>query len=161
MKYITAALLTLLSVSAVGAQQVTDTSSSGNVLTDSDHLNLSHVQKQYNSRSGEVPEFVGSIIGDQTITVNLTQIDDSKDLLKEDVIGVETDGVRTEEIKYGAMQNPTLKIWITQQNVNRLSNAEDKQKELKKMIQNKDIRYETKTLGTAIKMAVMNFFISL
>ena len=161
MKYVTAALLVLLSVSAIGAQQVTDTSSSGNVLTDSDHLNLSHVQKQYNSRSGEVPEFVGSIIGDQTITVNLTQINNSKDLLKKDVIGVETDGVRTEEIKYGLMQNPTLKIWITQQNIDRLSNAEDRQKELKKMIQNKDIRYETKTLGTAIKMAVMNFFISL
>ncbi|EGQ43033.1 MAG: hypothetical protein J07AB43_10220 [Candidatus Nanosalina sp. J07AB43] len=161
MRYAAVTLITLLSVSAVGAQQVTGSSSPENVLTDSGHLNLSYVQEKYNSRSGEVPDIVGSIIGDQTITVNLTRINDSEKLLKEDVIGVKTNGVRTEEIRYGTMQNPTLKIWITQQNIDRLSNAEDRQKELKRMIQNKDIRYETKTLGTAVKMAVMNFFISL
>ena len=125
-----------------------------------EHVNLTELKQQYNSRSGEVPEFVGSIIGDQTITVNLTGLETGEEMLKKDLIGVETNGVKTEQIKWGGMEEPTLKIWIDESDVEKLSKAENPQQTLKKMLKTQEIRYETYTLGNSIKMGIMQFFLS-
>ena len=147
--------------SVVGAQQTSINPDTDNLRTESGNLNLTHIQKEYNSRSDQVPDFVGALIGDQTITINLSQTQSTEDILKQDVIGVKTEGVKTKEISYGVMENPTLELWITQKNIETLSKAENRQQKLKQMIQNRDIRYETNSLGMKIKVTVMNFFMSL
>lgn len=144
----------------VSNSSVGESSGTEAVTTVSQHVNLSELQESYNSRSDQIPGFVGSIIGDQTITVNLSELETGEKVLKEDIIGVKTNGVRTEDIQWGAMDDPSLKIWITQENIEQLREAENTQKTLKQMFKNKEIRYETYTLGTSIKMGIMNFFLS-
>lgn len=124
------------------------------------HVNLTELKQSYNSRSDQIPGFVGSIIGDQTITVNLTGLETGEEMLKKDLIGVETNGVKTEEIKWGAMEEPTLEIWVDESDVEKLSQAENPQQTLKKMLKTKEIRYETHTLGNSIKMGIMELFLS-
>jgi len=123
-------------------------------------VNLTEVQEQYNQRSDQIPSFVGSIIGDQTITVNLSEVNGTEQILEEEIIGVKTDGVKTDNIQWGAFEDPTLKIWITQENLERLGNAEEPPQELKEMMKEDDIRYETYTVGNSIKMSLMKFFLS-
>jgi len=126
----------------------------------SPELNLTQLQERYNQRSDQIPSYVGSIIGDQTITVNLSEVNGTSEMLEEDVIGVKTDGVKTDELKWGEFEHPTLKIWITQENIERLSNAEKPPQELKEMMKDNDLRYETYTLGNSIKMSLMEFLLS-
>lgn len=121
-------------------------------------LNLSQIQDRYNQRSDQIPPFVGSIIGDQTITVNLSGVEQGEALLEEDIIGVKTEGVETSDIQWGEYEEPTLKIWITQENIDRLSESSQPSQELKDMLKNKDIRYETYTLGNSIKASLLNLF---
>lgn len=123
-------------------------------------LNLTLLQEQYNQRSDQIPPYVGSIIGDQTITVNLSEVNGSEKILKEEIIGVRTNGVRTEEVQWGEFEEPTLKIWITQENLERLGSSDEPSKELKAMMKNDDIKYQTYTIGNSIKMGLVKFFLS-
>ncbi|MFB6115912.1 MAG: hypothetical protein ABEK10_00210 [Candidatus Nanosalina sp.] len=123
-------------------------------------LNLTELKQKYNARSDQIPGFVGSIIGDQTITVNLTGLETGEKLLKKDIIGVKTNGVKTEEIQWGAMKNPTLKVWIDESDVQKLTQSKNPQKALKEMLKTQEIRYETYTLGNKIKMGIMQLFLS-
>ncbi len=118
-------------------------------------INLTQLQNQYNQRSGEIPGFVGSVIGDQTITINLSELETGSEMLEEDIIGVKTKGVKTEEIQWGAFDEPSLKIWITQENIETINSAEDPAQKINQMMKNDEIRYETYTLGNALKFGLM------
>lgn len=154
-----AALIFLLVASTAAAQQnIQQPNTSAQVETPT--LNLTQLQSRYNQNSDQIPGFVGSIIGDQTITVNLSEMETGSEMLEEDVIGVKTNGVKTEDLQWGEFEDPTLKIWITQENVETLSEAEDTPQKLKEMMKNDEIRYETYSFGNAVKFGIMELFIS-
>jgi len=124
-------------------------------------LNLTAMQKQYNENSDEIPSFVGTVIGDQTITVNLTQLETGSEMLEEDIIGVKTNGVETKDIQWGNFEEPTLKIWITQENVESLQNAEEPPQKLNEMMKNDKIKYETYTFGNSLMFGALELLASL
>jgi uncharacterized protein YpmS len=121
-------------------------------------VNLTQLETQFNKNTDKIPSFVGSLIGDQTIAVNMSNVEEDRGLLKEDVIGIKTEGKEIEEIQWGAFEDTTLKIWIDQEDVNQLMESEKPMQELKKMLKNEDIRYETYTITNKVKMSLMKIF---
>jgi hypothetical protein len=122
-------------------------------------VNLTQLQSQFNNNTERIPGFVGSLIGDQTIAVNMSNVEEDRGLLKEDIIGIKTDGKEISEIQWGEFNQTTLKIWIDQEDVNQLMESEKPLQELKKMLKNEDIRYETYTLANKVKMTLMKVFL--
>jgi len=143
----------LVASSAIAQTTETDLNTTGQI--ESTTVNLTQLQNQYNQRSDEIPGFVGSVIGDQTITINLSELETGSEMLEEDIIGVKTNCVKTEDIQWGAFEEPSLKIWITQENVESINNAEDTAQKINQMMKNDEIRYETYTLGNALKFGLM------
>jgi len=159
--------LTVLSFAVTGISQNTGVSQNASAMQGQDlraeapTINLTQLQEQYNQNSEEIPSFVGTVIGDQTITVNLTQLETGSQMLEKDIIGVKTNGVKTQDIQWGEFDQPTLKIWITQENVESLKNAEKPPQKLNEMMKNNEIKYETYTLGNSIMFGVLELFSSL
>lgn len=122
-------------------------------------VNLTQLENQFNKNTDRIPSFVGSLIGDQTIAVNMSNVEEDRGLLKEDVIGIKTEGKKIEDIQWGAFEDTTLKIWIDQEDVNQLMESEKPMQELKKMLKNEDIRYETYTITNKVKMSLMKIFL--
>lgn len=162
-KILLAAVTTLLLATSASSQNIDQKINQKEINTtqvETPKVNLSDLQSQYNQRSDQIPDFVGSIIGDQTITLNLSQMETGSESLKQDIIGIKTNGVKTEDIQWGAFEKETLKIWITEENIETLSEAEEPPKKLKEMMKTDQIRYETYTLGNAVKFGIMELFMS-
>ncbi|MFB6242046.1 MAG: hypothetical protein ABEJ36_04585 [Candidatus Nanosalina sp.] len=122
-------------------------------------VNLTKLKTQFNKNTDRIPGFVGSLIGDQTIAINLSNVEKDRGLLKEDVIGIKMDGLKISEIQWGAFNETTLKIWIDQEDVNTLMESNQPLQDLKQMLKNGDIRYETYTFTNKIKMMLMQIFL--
>lgn len=122
-------------------------------------VNLTQLESQFNNNTDRIPGFVGSLIGDQTIAINLSNVEEDRGLLKEDIIGIKTEGKKISEIQWGEFNQTTLKIWIDQEDINQLMESEKPLQELKKMLKNEDIRYETYTLANKVKMTLMKVFL--
>jgi hypothetical protein len=162
-KIFTTSIIALLFISAATAALPNETGSEPEPPEPSEldvvSLNLTELQTQFNSNTDRIPGFVGSLIGDQTIAVNLSNVENDRGLLEEDVIGVRTDGKEISEIQWGAFNESTLKIWIDQEDVNQLSESKKPMKELKTMLKSGDIRYETYTFSNKVKMTLMKIFL--
>ncbi len=127
--------------------------------TQNDSINLTQLKNTYNENTARVPEFLGSLIGDQNIAINLSNIENDQGMLEEDVIGIKTDGKNISDIQWGEYNETTLKIWINQEDVNQLMEADQPLQTLKEMLKNGDIRYETYTLANKVKMTIMQVFL--
>lgn len=158
--------LTVLSFAVTGISQNTAVSQNAtamqaqNLEGETPTVNLTQLQEKYNQNSEEIPGFVGTVIGDQTITVNLTQLEKGSKMLEEDIIGVKTNGVKTEDIQWGEFDKPTLKIWITEENVQSLREAENPGKELNQMMKNDELKYETYTFGNSLMFGALELLSS-
>lgn len=160
-------ILTIVSFAVTGISQDSTVSENASAMQaqnlegETPTLNLTEMQEQYNENSDEIPGFVGTVIGDQTITVNLSQLETGSEMLEEDIIGVKTNGVETEDIQWGKFEQPTLEIWITQNNVESLQSADNPAEKLNEMMKNDEIKYETHTLGNSVMFGVLELFSSL
>lgn len=122
-------------------------------------INLTSLKNTYNENTARVPEFLGSLIGDQNIAINLSNIENDQGMLEEDIIGIKTDGKNISDIRWGDYNETTLKIWINQEDVNQLMETDQPLQTLKEMLKNGDVRYETYTLANKVKMTLMQVFL--
>lgn len=127
--------------------------------TQNDSINLTALKSTYNENTARVPEFLGSLIGDQNIAINLSNIENDQGMLEEEVIGIKTDGKNISSIQWGEYNETTLKIWINQEDINQLMETDQPLQTLKEMLKNGDVRYETYTLANKVKMTLMQVFL--
>lgn len=151
--------LFMVLISAGSAQASNQTQEEIPQMTANESLNLTQFQNFYNQNTEEVPSFVGSLIGDQTIALNLSNIEQDTELLEEDVIGIETNGKEISDIQWGTYNDTTLKIWINQEDIQQLMESQSPMQELKDMLKNGGIRYETYTITNKVKMTLMEIFL--
>lgn len=104
---------------------------------------LDELKTSYNGNLGKVPWVVKQIIGNERINVYLT-------LNNKEVITVSgtTQNAKIISAQVGAIENPTLNIYITEQTINRLRSKEIT---MQQAIETKEIRYESQRIRTSIK----------
>jgi hypothetical protein len=158
LKTVAAVLLIAAFVSTVTAQR-TDLSVNTEVEQQIKQLNLTTLEQNFNQNTERIPGFVGSLIGDQTIAVNLSGVEKGREFLEGDTIGIKTQGKEISEIKWGTFNETTLKIWIDQSDIEKLSSSQQPFKAFKKMLKSGEIKYETYTFGNKVKMMLLSFFL--
>lgn len=121
-------------------------------------LNITSLKDEFNANTDQMPGYVGSLIGDQKITVNFTGVED-KGIIEEDALAIDTEGKKIEELKWGSYEDTTVKFWVDQRDIEQLASSSQPLQELKKMLKNNEIRYETYTFSNKIKMAVVSLFL--
>ncbi|WP_414837267.1 hypothetical protein ACK3SF_03290 [Candidatus Nanosalina sp. VS9-1] len=123
-------------------------------------VELDVLKQVFNDNSDQLPSFAASLIGDQTVRVNMSGIDD-EGLLEENSLSFRTSGRNITEIKWGSYNGTTLEISITQENLERLMESEQPVVEASQMLKNGDIEYETYTFTNSIKFGILEFFLGL
>lgn len=116
-------------------------------------LNTSDLKDAFNQRTNRLPDAASTIIGDENITLHLPETE----LLNSTVYSVETDGVNITSLEKGNTTSTTLEVWIEKENVRTIQESGKPVEKFGNMIASGKIRYETYSLGTEIKMTVLQF----
>jgi hypothetical protein len=154
-----AAVLLIAAFVSTATAQKNDLSVNTEVKHQVKDLNLTELEQKFNRNTERIPGFVGSLIGDQTIAVNLSGVETGSEFMEEDALGIKTQGKRISEIRWGAFDKTTLKIWIDESDIEQLSSSQRPLQEFKKMLKSGEIKYETYTFGNKIKMMLLSFFL--
>ena len=110
--------------------------------------NLENFKKAYNNQSSEVPDFVGNIVGGETININF------KTNTTSETIGAEFEGVKIENISQDRYEDYTLEVNVTDTAIKSVVNSEQPYKELRNQLQSENIDYETKSISAGIKVKI-------
>lgn len=121
-------------------------------------IELEALKKVFNENSERLPSFASSLIGDQTVLINMSEVDD-EGLLEGKVIGLKTENLNITSIQWGEYNSTTLEISITQGNVEKLINSSNPVYEAGQMLKNGEIQYETYTLMNKIKFGLLGLFL--
>lgn len=105
--------------------------------------NLQELKTTYNNNLDKIPWIVKQIIGNEKINFYLT-------LNTGEIITLSgtTKSAKIIQAQIGALENPTLNIYITENTINRLKN---KQVTIQKAIDTEEIRYESQRIRTSVK----------
>lgn len=113
-------------------------------LVSAENFNLQELKTEYNNNLDKIPGIVKSIIGSERINLYLTT--NTQGTI---IIGAVTKSARILQIQEGKIDNPTLKIFITENTINRLKN---KQVTIQQAIKTKEITYKSLRIRTSIKL---------
>lgn len=156
---ITAVLLFTTFFLSTATAQKEDLSVENRVVEEVEALNLTEVEEMFNRNTENIPGFIGSLIGDQTIAVNLSRVDMGEKFLEKDVIGIEMEGKKVSDLKWGEFEDTTLRVWIDQEDLDKISSSERPFTEFKNLMKNGEIRYETYTLMNRVRMTLASLFL--
>jgi hypothetical protein len=134
MKKITAALMILGFVSIVSGQPVQESG------------DLEQFKETYNDQSSEVPEFLGNIIGGETVNINFKSNKTTK------TIGAKFDGVEIQNISQSRYQDYTLEANITKTAIRSIGKSEQPYEELQNQLESDNITYKSRSLSATIKI---------
>lgn len=135
-----------------GDENITELNTSTTILDSS--VEVSSLKEMFNKQSGSIPGFAASLLGDQTVHINITGVD----TLENSSIGLDMRKKKIEEIKWGEMDETTLEITISKQDLNEITNSRNPMSTASKMLENGEIEYETYTLANKIKFGLLSLF---
>jgi len=104
----------------------------------------------YNSNTDRVPSFMSSLIGDQTINVHI----DNK------TFGIEMDGKEISRAEKSALEDPTLEVYASTEEVESIASSEEPVKQLNQRLKNGSIEYETKGTVNSAKFFIFEKILS-
>jgi hypothetical protein len=102
-----------------------------------------------------LPGSVKFILGKPNINVNVIDVESK---IKQ-TYGFKIGENKIKEFKDEAIDNPNFIIALKEDVFDNVVNSVDPMKEIKELYANKDISIEAVTLGSKIKLAIVNFFI--
>ena len=129
-----------------------------NDTVNSSSIELEALKKVFNDNSERLPSFTSSLIGDQTVLINMSQVDD-EGLLEENTIGLKLEELNITSIQWGEYNSTTLEITITQGNVEKLMESNDPVYEAGQMLETGELEYKTYTLMNKIKFGFLGLFL--
>lgn len=118
--------------------------------------NLNGLQKEYNANIDKVPKFIKTLFGDEKINVTITR---SNGTIAQ--LSVETENGIIKEISTESFEEYTLNIWVAEEIINEIINAEEQTARLKQALDDKEITYKALRFTTAFKLAVSKIFLAL
>lgn len=107
--------------------------------------NLDQYQDEINTYSDEVPNFLESLIGDQTINVNIESNN------TESSVGVIMNGTTVEDMQLGGYENATFRVNTSQKQVNNITTSDNPIQNLNNKLENGEIEYGTEGAINSLK----------
>ena len=105
-------------------------------------------RQNYNNQTDEVPGFVGSIVGGETVNVNF------QDNNSTETVGVKFEVVEIQNISDSGYGNFTLEVNVTETAVESVIDSEQPYQELRNQLDEENIEYETKTVSSGVKLKI-------
>lgn len=116
---------------------------------------LPHYQQDANIYSEEVPSYLNSLIGDQTINVRI----DSPGTEKE--VGVKMNGTTVSDLQMGGYPEPTLQINTTEDQISNISTADQPIKVLNNQLKNDEVDYKTRGFMNSLRFSMAKQLLSI
>jgi|GEM_PF-1865713 len=147
-------LLTALFVSTASAQ--TQDLMEGNIteLETSQSIDLENLKQVFNDNTGQVPDFAASLIGNQTVVIELGDDFDAEN----NSIGFKMSNMKIQEIKWGSYNDTTLEITVTKDNLESILSANSPINKAGNMLENGELEYKAMTFGNKVRMGLFRLF---
>lgn len=142
MKKLVLVLVTLFSITAVSGITASE------IPEEPSDQQINRAVEVYNNNTEKVPSFVGSLVGGQDI--NLQYEDNS--------YGVKMNNMRIDEVRE-PFNESTLKVWVEREDIVEVANSTSPRQELRKKLDNGEIRYEERGIVNKIKFSVFRLFL--
>lgn len=122
-------------------------------IVDESSIDLEEVKEAFNSNTERVPSFAASLIGDQTLHIELagTDLDNSS-------IGVKMEDMEVTDIQWEAFNGTTLEITVSQENLQEILSSPDPMHTAGQMLKQEDIEYRTVTFTNKIRFGLLKLF---
>ena len=116
--------------------------------------NLTQIQESINSNQEEIPGFIETIVGGQSINLHFKNTSYS--------YGAELDGTRVETLQYQELEDPTLEVTIEPETLESLLTTNQTIfEEIQDQLDEGGIEYETKTAKNSIVFTITNTLMDL
>lgn len=119
-----------------------------------EHLELDKLQNVFNNHSERVPGFASSILGDQTIHIELSEVEG----LENDSISVKMEDMQISDIKWGEYNGTTLEITVSQENLEEIIDSSDPMFTASQMLRDGDIEYRSLTVMNSVRFTLLRMF---
>ncbi len=117
-------------------------------------LELEELQNVFNNHSERVPGFAASIVGDQTIHIELSEVEG----LENESIGVKMEDMQISDIQWGEYNRTTLEISVSQENLEEIIESSDPMFTASQMLRDGDIEYRSLTVMNSVRFTLLRMF---
>lgn len=117
--------------------------------------NTDHLEEETNIYIQDVPQFMGSLVGDQTINARI----ESNNTTEE--VGVKMNGTSVQEIKMENFENATLEVNTTGKQIRNITASEQPIKSLNQKLKNGEIEYDSKGAVNSLRTYIAEQLLSL
>lgn len=128
---------------------VTAATATGEIVENNDKAELQKLKNVYNNNTDKVPGAVKSLIGGQRINLHI----------EDQTYSMEMKKAKIESLEKGELENPSLEVWADQEDVEQLNNSDNPGQELRKKLNNGDIKYKKYGFVNRIRFAVFELFL--
>lgn len=111
---------------------------------------LDELKSEYNSQTEKVPDFLGNVVGGETINVEINRSGNMETL------GVKMEGIRIEEIKNSSYADNTMRVQTDSKTIKTVISSDKPFEQVEKELEQNDINYSSKTLGGKIKLKIFS-----
>lgn len=115
-----------------------------------DSEGLEQLKNEYNRQSGEVPSFVGSIVGGERVNFRVETNSSNQ------TVGVAFEGVEISNISADGFEDPTLKVSTDEETITTVLESEDKYSTLEQKLDENEIQYQATTTGSTVKVIIFD-----
>lgn len=117
-------------------------------------IDLQELKEVFNSSTVQIPGFAASLIGDQTVAVEMGEEVD----FENNSIGFKMEDVKITEIKWGSYNDTTLEINVTRDNLNTILSAKSPVNKAGTMLETGELEYEALNFGNKVRMGLFRLF---
>lgn len=111
---------------------------------------LKDFQETYNNQTSEVPSVVGSIVGGETVNVEINRSNGTEK------VGAKMEGLEMTEIEKGGFEDNTMNVYTDEETVQTILDSEDPFEQVKDELNSDDIEYDSTTTGGKVKLTVFD-----
>lgn len=147
---------TFLLVSSVSAQQE-DLMSSNISEVSYDGIDLNNLKTVFNQNTERVPDFASSLLGDQTVEINLGEGLESN----RSSIGFRMKEMQITDINWGGYNDTKLSINVSRENLETILSADSPLNRAGKMLETGELEYEALTFGNKVRLGLFKIFTGL
>ena len=149
--------LSILFVSNASAQERTDLMAPNISEVEQQEINLENIRQVFNENTAQVPEFARSLMGDQTVVIELGEEIE----VGNDSIGFKMNDMNITDIKWGSYNDTTLEITVTKDNLETILSSSSPVNRAGTMLETGELQYEALTFGNKVRLGLFRLFTGL
>lgn len=111
---------------------------------------LQQFKKEYNNQTGQVPGFVSSVVGGETVNVQVEKESGTE------VVGAEMEGLEIDVIRKGGFDSPTVKVNVSQDAIDAVKSTDAPYHQVRQELDEDGISYRSTTFGGQVKLTLFN-----